>query len=225
MLQLSHRAYFLALALCLCVTAHSQTTNPATKGTRTIVERDAEKEVLETIHLRVWSGFYSLNDLYEVIDDELEQEEGISKTKMRTAAKAELEKKYNAEKSWPKVTDNDRLTGVFAALDKRGIVCLHNAGYDMSDGHSDVDEAVAQNPKKNYWGYCFYHGQDVERAVQGMGVMLAFGDLKDNKVESLKAGNIIKEELERAGFKTAWNGTIDRRIDIPKFDWKKRSGR
>ena len=49
----------------------------------------------------------------------------------------------------------------------------------MSDGLSDISEYLAENGRDGILGYCFYHGQDLERAIAGGGLMLAFGDLED----------------------------------------------
>jgi hypothetical protein len=178
--------------------------------------------ILDSIHTWVWSGFYTAAEVDEMIDDILEED--ADESLIRAAVRPEFEKKYAAEMTWPNTTDFDRLDGVFDKLDKRGIVCLHNAGYTMSDGRDDASEMIHRWPGK-YWGYCFYHGQDVERAVAGTGVMLAFSDLENKDEQMLKVALTIKEELELAGFNIEWNGSLDRRIDIPMFDWKKRSPR
>src|SRR5262245_35920175 len=89
---------------------------------------------------------------------------------------AELAGKATAEKTWPHVTDCDRLDPVFTELDRGGVFALQNAGDTMSDGCSDVGERLAERDR-NLKGYCFCHGQDLERAVAGSGLMLAFGNL------------------------------------------------
>ena len=51
----------------------------------------------------------------------------------------------------------------------------------MSDGISDVSEALANEESDEFIGYCFYHEQDVGRAINGHGLNLAFGDLADTE--------------------------------------------
>ena len=54
-------------------------------------------------------------------------------------------------------------------------------GYTQSDGHSDVSEAYQElENKSKILGYCFYHGQDLERAVLGEGLFLTFGTIDPN---------------------------------------------
>ena len=126
--------------------------------------------ILETIKAHVWSGFETADDIQEIIADLLE--EGADQSMLRQSVSIELNKKYQAEKSWPQVTDVDRLDKVFQSLNSIGILCLHNAGYTMSDGHDDSHDALIDYPKGQFFGYCFYHRQDLERAISGGGLRL-----------------------------------------------------
>lgn len=181
---------------------------------------EANNYILKAIHKWVWAGFYSPEEVDGMLDDILE--ENADETMLRAAVQSEFAKKQEAERGWPEITDNDRLESVFAALDKRGILCLHNAGYEMSDGHVEASEALSTTPKNHYFGYCFYHDQEVGRAVLGRGLMLAFDRVGEDFPDKLKVGQALKEELERAGFAVEWDGTTDQRIKLPKFDWKRR---
>lgn len=181
---------------------------------------ETDKYILGAIHKWVWSGFYTPEEVDQMIDDILEED--ANEPMLRDAVAPEFSRKEEAEKKWPKITDCDRLNTVFAALDKRGVLCLHNSGFEMSDGHTDAFETLSKQPKTRYFGYCFYHGQDVERAMESGGLMLAFDHVKDEDPDKLKVGLALKEELESAGFALEWDGTSDQRINIPKFDWKRR---
>lgn len=119
------------------------------------------------------------------------------------------------------MTDCDRLDEAFQALEGRGILALQNAGYTMSDGHDDAREVLIHEPGR-YQGYCFYHGQDLERAVEGRGLMIAFGHAEGDVPDKVKVGLAVKEELERVGFATEWDGTADRRINVPGIRWERR---
>ena len=83
----------------------------------------------------------------------------------------------------------------------------------MSDGHSEVAEVVAEAPKNHYHGYCFYHGQDVERAISGGGLTIAFGNLSDIETESIKVGEAVKNKLNSHGFKTAIDCPVDEKCE------------
>ncbi|KHK55335.1 hypothetical protein PI87_13320 [Ralstonia sp. A12] len=181
---------------------------------------DTETHVMECITKWVWSGFYEPADVRDMMDDILEPDCDVSRLEAFIAS--EFERKVAAEASWPSETDCDRLDRVFYHLHEDGICALSNAGYTMSDGHADVSEAVDDAPEGHYHGYCFYHGQDVDRALDGHGIMIAFGDLADDKARGSAVGHRVAEALSLAGFGVSWDGSVATRINIPSFDWKRR---
>ncbi|MGO2008558.1 DUF6891 domain-containing protein [Vreelandella alkaliphila] len=180
-----------------------------------------DQYTLDIVKTLVWGGFHAREDIQEEISDLLEEE--ADEDMLRESVNSEFKKKHEAEKTWPRVTDLDRLDSAFQALRDRGVLCLHYAGYTMSDGHADSSEALNEYPKGTFFGYCFYHGQDVERAVSGAGLMLAYDHVNGDVPEKIKVAQTIQQELERAGFNLDWDGTANQRINIPAFDWKHRS--
>lgn len=181
---------------------------------------DTEAYVMECMTKWVWSGFYESEDIREMMDDILEPDCNVDE--LEAFLESEFQRKLSAEASWPSETDCDCLDRVFDRLHEDGICALSNAGYTMSDGRSDVAQTVSEAPKGHYHGYCFYHGQDIDRAVVGHGLMIAFGDLTDDELRSSDVGRRVTEALSLAGFGVSWNGSVGTRIDIPSFDWKRR---
>lgn len=182
-----------------------------------------EEYILTSIRTWVWSGFYSIDEVREMTDELLE--DGVDRAMLRGSVDSEFGEKSAAELAWPRQTDCDRLDEAFAALENVGIVALQNAGYTMSDGLSDVGEALNERVNSDVRGYCFYHEQDVERAVRGDGLMLAFGELDDDPVKKTEVGRAVVRALERAGLAPEWDGNPETRINIPTFDWKRRSNK
>ncbi|SKB02767.1 hypothetical protein SAMN02745166_03681 [Prosthecobacter debontii] len=181
---------------------------------------DVNDDILDAIRVRVWSGFYDEAEVQELIDEVLE--DGADEVRLRAAVAPEFSRKAEAEGTWPETTDCDRLDAVFQRLAQRGVLGLHNAGYTMSDGHEDANDQLAKEPSGRYFGYCFYHGQDLERAVRGEGLMLAFDHVEGDVPEKIKVAQVIRDELESAGFVLSWDGTSNKRIHIPKFHWQRR---
>ncbi|KHD06725.1 hypothetical protein PN36_11055 [Candidatus Thiomargarita nelsonii] len=177
-----------------------------------------EEYVFDAIKTWVWSGFYSLDEVYENIEDILEEDcdENMS------LASEEYQKKLEDEKSWPDVTDCDRLNSVFEELNQQGIIAIQNAGYTMSHGFEDVGEELNTRNRSQVKGYCFYHGQDIERAVIGAGVRLAFGDLDNIDQKKVEVGEIVINVLNKHGFETEWNGTAGTRINVTNLKWQRR---
>jgi len=182
---------------------------------------EVNQYIHDTIKVHVWGGFDTPDDIQEVISDLLE--EGANEKMLRESVNIEFEKKFQAEKDWPQVTDLDRLDSVFQTLKNIGVLCLHNAGYTMSDGHEDSHEALSAYSKREFFGYCFYHGQDLERVVSGGGLMLAYDHVDGDVPEKIKVAQTMQQELVKAGFNLDWDGTINQRVNIPHFDWNHRA--
>ena len=181
---------------------------------------ESEQNILDSIKIWVWSGFYSPDEVHEMMEDILEDD--VDGDKMHCAVAPEFEKKTIAESTWPQITDCDRLDKVFSELNDNGIIAMQNAGYTQSDGLSDVSSELAFRDRAKVRGYCFYHGQDLERAVAGGELWLAFGDFEDTPEGAQAIGKFIVEILVKAGFQVNWNGAPGKRINVAKLDWKRR---
>lgn len=182
---------------------------------------ETDEYILHAIKNWVWSGFYDADEVDSMIDDILEDD--ADEAMLRASVVSEFDKKSATEASWPNTTDCDRLDQAFAELNSRGIVALHNAGYTMSDGISDVSEVLGGQDRTGIKGYCFYHGQDTERAVEGGGLWIAFGDLHDDPLKKTEIGHLVKDVLQASGLTVEWNGDPETRLNLPKLDWKRRS--
>ena len=150
-------------------------------------------------------------------------EEDCDETKLKRLASEEFLKKKESETSWPNTTDCERLDSLFIDLNGLGIISLQNAGYTMSDGFDDVGEVLDSLERNKVKGYCFYHGQDLERAVVDGGVMLAFGDLDAVDEQKIVVGNLITEVIRKHKFEYEWDGTANTRINISPLKWQRRN--
>jgi len=181
---------------------------------------DSNEYILNLIKTHVWSGFYDEDDVYRMIEDVLDED--ADEALLRAAVLPEFQRKREAETSWPTTTDCDRLDDAFAELNADGIIALHNTGMTMSDGEGDVGQALRERGRSRIRGFCFYHGQDVDSAVGGDGLWIAFGDVDAIAEQKRAVGQQIKACLERHGLHVEWNGDPERRLSIPKLDWKRR---
>jgi hypothetical protein len=184
------------------------------------------EDVLEEIAVLVRCGFSTRDDLMTIVSEEMHAPGELSAAEVGAAIDDELRAHAEDQATWPAVTDCDRLAGAFAALATRGIIALENAGMTQSDGHDDFREAHANAADpSSIVGYCFFHGQDLRRAVRGGGLYLAFGpvDPKDEATKGREVGRIVQEELARAGLTVAWDGTFAQRIHLPHFVWRRRA--
>jgi len=183
-----------------------------------------DTDVLNQIELHVRGGFAPAGDIVDMVLETCESEE-LDHDELHGLVRASLRELRKQARAWPEVTDCDRLDVAFRALCSRGVIALQNAGYTQSDGYHDVGQALRSCPEPAaILGYCFFHGQDLERAVNGDGVYLAFGPIDPNLEQTVgpQVGKMVIEELGRAGLESIWNGSFGQRILVPKVDWKKR---
>jgi hypothetical protein len=185
----------------------------------------------EQLRVDVRSGFHDEDEILERtrdrIQDEVDDADGALERELNTEARRLIAEQRALEATWTSPTTNDAIDRAFAELDAGGIVALQNAGYTMSDGWSDVNEIASDRADAGNTprGATFYHGQDLERGVDGQGLMLAFGSYaggEEHEQASLAVAREICDVLARHGVTTTWKGNVDARIAIAPFEWRKR---
>lgn len=183
------------------------------------------EKVLKEIDLHVRSGVESSEDIFLAFTEELYAPGELDPGLLRQAILEAERRRAEDMKQWPEVTDVDRLDQAFAGIARRGVIAMHDAGLTQSDGYDDFLSACERRPNPHaVIGYCFYTRQDLEGAIRGRGLYLAFGpsDPKDEATVGVDVGRIIVEEVRHAGLRVEWEGSFNQRIRIPGFDWKKR---
>jgi hypothetical protein len=182
-------------------------------------------EVLRNIGGLVRGGFEERDRIIEILCEEMHEPGELDEAEVTVAVDAAFASLEKDKATWPSMTDCDKLDRAFAAINALGIIALQNAGYTQSDGYDDIREIYhSRSDRDKVIGYCFYQGQDLERAVNGEGLYLAFGpmDAQNEETEGPRVGAMIVAELKRVGFTAQWNGTFTQRIHVPAIDWKRR---
>jgi hypothetical protein len=183
-----------------------------------------DPEVLVEIDHLVRGGFDTPDRIVDAICEEIYEPGELDRGDVVVAVRAAVAKHEIAKAEWPSETDNDRLERAFTALNRRGVIALHNAGNTQSDGYGDFLDKLEDTGPAGVNGYCFYHWQDIEHAMDGEGLYLAFGprDPKDEPEGGVAVGRIVVEELDHVGLATTWNGKFTQRILIDSFEWQRR---
>jgi hypothetical protein len=177
----------------------------------------------------LWYGYCSFESINRWIDENHAAGDGFDLPWIKAFAVRALARKRAAEALWPQVTDVDRLHQAFERLHEQGICAVHWAGHDMAEGEQAVWEAIdeacaAGVAEDHYWGVCFFHSQDMDRALQGEGLRIAFSGVEANdEAQTLRVAHLICETLQQHGLKTEWNGSADTRIDLPALRWQRRT--
>ncbi len=188
-----------------------------------------ETFIFESIYNQVRMGFLSLDEIKEAIIEEIEDnqfEEEISEEWAFTTIEKEHEILMIESKSWKSPTDTEKLIKAFDELCQSNIIALHNAGYTSSDGEYecvDVERTLREKGKKSD-GYCYYHEQDLARAIAPIepSLMIAFQKVDNSDdATTIAIGKRIVEILEKYDFQIDWDVTPTRKIEIVNFSWKK----
>lgn len=183
--------------------------------------------IFDSIYTQVRSGFYSLEEVHNNIIEEIEDngfEDEISIEWAQEQINFVNDHLLEESKSWESITQTQRLIEAFDELAESKIIALHYPGYTTDDGEyevTEVERALIDNDEKSE-GYCFYHGQDLERAVRGEGLYISFQKINnESDAVSKEVAKKIVAVLEKNGLKIEWNGKATSRIYIPDFKWQK----
>lgn len=183
--------------------------------------------IFDSIYTQVRSGFYSLEDIQNNIIEEIEDngfEDEISEDWAYKQINAVNEELLKESESWGENTQTNRLIAAFDELAESKIIALHYTGYTMDDGEYEVVEVertLNDNDEKSE-GYCFYHGQDLERAVRGEGLNISFQKINnESDAVSKEIAKKIVAVLEKHDLKVDWNGKASSKILLPEFKWQR----
>jgi hypothetical protein len=185
-----------------------------------------KSEILEQLKCDIQFGFENEAQLFESLSDMFYEEEQLDEAWLRQLIREHYAAHQYESRSWTLPTDFDRLAAAFDELvQQHKIVCLHNAGITMSDGETDCMEVVAQLEHAGIVanGYCFYHSQDLMRAIDAecRNLFIAFDSPDQDNDKAIIVAKQIIDTLKRYHFEVAWPGTVDERIEIRHIDWKK----
>ncbi len=187
-----------------------------------------EEFIYESIFNQVRMGFLSVSEIKENIIEEIEDngfDKEISEKWAFENIEREFERLLEESKNWKRPTDSERLIEAFDELCKQNIIALHNAGYTTSDGEYEVVEverALRENQVTSD-GYCFYHKQDLSRAITPKDSSLYIAYQKVNNSDdnvTLEVGKKVIKVLTDKGFEIEWNEDVNSKILIPNFKWQ-----
>jgi hypothetical protein len=178
---------------------------------------ELEEEITPFVRTRVALGKQPCATIVEEAVDHLlglAEADAVEAAAWRVA-EAEFAAHVAAQRTWDVITDNDRLTLAFSALDAAGIVARESFTCCQTCGNSEIGGEAAPGAR----GYVFYHQQDAEGAVEGGLLHLAYGSFC--ATEDARVGAEIAQALTRQGLTVQWNGDVAERIRVP-IRWQRR---
>ena len=187
--------------------------------------QDIKDEALEQLELDIRFGFENEEELFEGIREMFYDEEDFDEDWLRQTISEKYKQHQKDSITWARPTDFDRLANVFDELIEGKIDCLHNAGYTKQDGEGDCMKTIGHLKKLgvNAIGFCYYHSQDLARAVdpETRNLYLGFDSSTQNDNDALEVANKIVDLLKKSGFEVNWPGLVDQRIEIKNINWRK----
>ena len=172
---------------------------------------DLVDEIEYMIDLLTKSGFFSADEILEILEDQfIEEEVDFSKFNI-------LLNEFNNQ-------NFNRLEEAFKKLAEKSIVTVHNCGYDFEEGVDDIFELYVHliNNKYQTQGFCFYTFEDVEEAINDEILKITFGDFQRSEEKSLEIGKTVYTQLVDSGFDVNWDESVNSQIEIRNFKWDKR---
>lgn len=190
------------------------------------MDEETRADIIDTIDFEVRAGFGDAESLREELEESLRDElpdiTDDDVKEMVAHLDRELRARDELEATWTETTTNDRITAAFDALDAKGIVALEEAGETLTDGWDEALDIADERDDDHYWGAAYYHRQDVERGVAGQGLLIAYGAFAETEPEALRVARLVVETLRSHGVPVSWDGTVEKRIQIEPFEWRRR---
>lgn len=174
------------------------------------MNQDLVEEIEYMIDLLTKSGFFNLDEIIEILEDQfIEEEIDFSQ--------------YDISLNDFDNLNFNRLERVFTNLKSKDIIGIHNCGFDIEEGVADTFELYVHliNNKFKPIGFCFYTFEDVEEAIIDDKLKITFGDFENDENKALGIGETVRDALESEGFSIIWDGTVNNQIEINPFKWDK----
>ena len=174
------------------------------------MDSDLVEEIEFMIDLLTKSGFFSVDEIVEILEEQFIDEE-VDFCEFDISIGDSSNNNFS------------KLENVFVKLSSQGIVTIHNCGYDIEEGVNDAFELRVHllNNKFDSQGFCFYTFEDVEDAIFDEKLKITFADFENNETKALEIGKIISKYLKDEGFTINWDETINNQIEINPFIWDK----
>ena len=174
------------------------------------MDSDLVEEIEYLIDLLTKSGFLSVDEIMENLEDQFMEEE-------IDFSKFDISLNDSSNNNFAK------LENAFKKLAGEDIVAIHNCGYDIEEGVGDAFELHVHllNNKFEAQGFCFYTFEDVEYAIFDGILKITFGDFENDEDKALEIGKTVSKYLKDEGFTIIWDETVNNQIEINPFQWDK----
>ena len=173
------------------------------------MNQELTEEIEYLIETLTKSGFFSTLEIEEILEDQFD-DENIDLSKFSIYLPDSSNENFK------------KLDNIFKKLAYKGIVGIHNCGFDLSEGVNDTFELYLHlyNNNVKAEGFCFYTLEDVEYAIFDNKLKITFGDFDKNEQKALEMGKTIYKYLNEE-FDVIWDESLNSQIEINPFKWDK----
>jgi hypothetical protein len=178
--------------------------------------RELEQRVREVLV----GGYASRAELAELAEEYLVTAERRPVSRAQAVALADrlwLER-VAEQGSWQGVTDPERLTRAFTALEEAGITARENFTCCRSCGQSEIGAEGEPDAR----GFVYFHTQCTDSAAAGHGLTLLYGGFDGSSETTSAIGKEVVAALEAVGLPTDWDRDPSRAITVTPLDWRRR---
>jgi hypothetical protein len=192
------------------------------------VDAQVLAELREQIELWVRPGFLDRGEVLQYAQDFRDDDEmQVGDRQLEQLVDDVWQARVAEQRSWPALTDADKVEAAFDALDASGVVARMNFTCCQTCGVAEIDdERPADRPST---GYVFFHQQDAERLADDPAYLyLAYGTLDPEQgrvaEQDEAVGRRVQEALVGQGLPVEWNGSSAQRICVGPLVWQRRLG-
>ncbi|MGW0337178.1 DUF6891 domain-containing protein [Streptomyces sp. NPDC003011] len=181
---------------------------------------DAVREKVETrIRTRLRGGYDSRGELTDIAEDHLADgdQRPVSRAQARVLVDRLWRERLAEQEAWEGVTDPERLTRAFEALDAAGITAREHFACCRSCGMAEIG---AEGERAR--GFVFFHQQVTERAAEGDALALYYGGFDGTDATTTAVGHEVVAALGAAGLSAQWDGSPDSALSVTPLTWHKR---
>ncbi|WP_373315360.1 DUF6891 domain-containing protein [Streptomyces lanatus] len=145
------------------------------------------------------------------------EERPVSPAQARELVDRLWRERLDEQSAWEGVTDPERLSGAFRALETSGITARENFTCCRGCGMAEIGAERADAR-----GFVFFHQQSTQHAAGGHGLSLYYGGFDGSEETTTAVGHEVVAALTGAGLSTQWDGSPGRAINVTPLTWDKR---
>lgn len=180
---------------------------------------DARTAVEECVRRRLRCGYDTREALTRIAEHHLVGTgmEPLSRAQAERLVGRLWRERVAEQAAWRGVTDPERLTRAFEALDASGVTARENFTCCRGCGLAEIG-AERQDPR----GFVFFHQQGTESAAAGHGLSLYYGGFDGSEDTTTAVGHEVVAALRVAGLSVEWGGSPSQAVVVEPLDWRRR---